>query len=43
VVDKLLTGLDEGSNYAVGYADDIAIFISGKLPRTVSEMLQTAL
>jgi hypothetical protein len=43
VVDGLLRELNEGGYHAVEYADDIAILINGKLPETVSEVLQTAL
>jgi hypothetical protein len=43
VVDDLLWELNLRSYYTVGYADDIAILINGKFPRTLSEDLQTAL
>jgi hypothetical protein len=39
VVDDLLLGLNNNGYYTVGYADDIAILINGKLPQTVSEVL----
>jgi hypothetical protein len=42
-VDDLLWGLNYRGYYTAGYADDIAILINGKFPRTVSEVLQTAL
>jgi hypothetical protein len=43
VVDVLLWGLDNKGYYTLGYAVDIAILIIGKIPQTVSEVLQTAL
>jgi hypothetical protein len=43
VVDELLMGLNEGSYYAVGYADNIAILINGKFLSMVSEVLRTPL
>jgi hypothetical protein len=43
VVDDLIWGLNSNGYYTVGYADDIAILINGKLPNTVSEVLHTAL
>jgi hypothetical protein len=43
VMNKLVWGLNEGDYYTIGYENDIAILINGKFPRTVSEMLQTAL
>jgi hypothetical protein len=43
VVDDLLWGLKYNGYYTVGYADDIVILINGKFPRTMSEVLQTAL
>jgi hypothetical protein len=43
VVDDLLWELNTIGYHTVGYADDIAILINGKLSQTVSEVLQTAL
>jgi hypothetical protein len=43
VVDELIGGLNGSGYYTLGYADDIAILIHGKLPNTVSELLQEAL
>jgi hypothetical protein len=43
VVDKLIEGLNENGYNTLGYADDIAILVSGKFPYTVSELLQEAL
>ena len=43
VVDKLIRGLNGNGCYTLGYADDIAILISGKFSNTVSELLQEAL
>jgi hypothetical protein len=43
VVDELIGGLNENGYYTLGYADDIAILVSGKFPYTVSELLQVAL
>ena len=42
-VDELLWNLNEPGYYSIGFADDIAIIIRGKFPRTVSEVLQNAL
>jgi hypothetical protein len=41
-VDELLWDLNDNGYYRVGYADHIAILINGKVPQTVSEVLQTA-
>jgi hypothetical protein len=43
VLDKLMGGLNWNGYYTLGYADDIAIFIHGKFPNTVSELPQEAL
>ena len=43
VVDDLLWELNSKGHFTVGYAADIAILINGKLPYTMSEVLQTAL
>jgi hypothetical protein len=43
LVDDLIWGLNKNGYYTVGYADDTAILIYGKLPQTVSEVLQTAI
>jgi hypothetical protein len=40
-VDELV-GLNENGYYTLGYADDIAIPVSGKFPYTLSELLQEA-
>jgi hypothetical protein len=37
-VDEIIRG--ENGCYTLGYADDIAILISGTFPNTVSELLQ---
>jgi hypothetical protein len=42
-VEKLIGGLKGNGFYILGYADDIAILMCGKLPNTVSELLQEAL
>lgn len=42
-VDGLLRGLNEAGTLAIGYADDIAILVSGKFSGTVSELMQGAL
>jgi hypothetical protein len=43
VVDKLITGLNEGGIYGQGYANDICHLAVGKFPNTVSGLLQWAL
>jgi hypothetical protein len=43
VVDYLLWGLNNNVYYTIGYADDTAILINGKVLQTVPEVLQTAL
>lgn len=43
VVDELLVILEGKGIKAIGYADDIAIIVSGKFPRTVSEVTQSAI
>jgi hypothetical protein len=42
-MNDLLWGLNKNGYYTVGYADDIAILINGKFPRTESEVLQISL
>jgi len=42
-VNELLVRLNEGSVYAQGYADDICLLAVGKLPNTVSGLIQWAL
>jgi hypothetical protein len=42
-VDELVEGLNENGYNTLGYADDIAILVSGKFPSTVSELLQEVL
>jgi Reverse transcriptase (RNA-dependent DNA polymerase). len=41
-VNELLWDLNEASYCAIGFADDIAIFIRGKFPSTISEVLKNA-
>lgn len=43
VVDDLLTDLNAAGYKTVGYADDIAIIVSGKFAGTVSDTMQAAL
>jgi hypothetical protein len=43
VMDELVEGLNEKGCCTLGYADDIAILVSGRFPYTVSELLQEAL
>jgi hypothetical protein len=43
VEDELVEGLNENGCNTLGYADDIAILVSGKFPYAVSELLQEAL
>jgi hypothetical protein len=43
VVDELIRGLNGNGCYILGYADDIAFFICGKLPNIISELLQETL
>jgi hypothetical protein len=43
VVDELIEGLNENGYYMLGYADDIAILVSGRFPHNVSKLLQEAL
>ncbi|CAH2217843.1 jg22999, partial [Pararge aegeria aegeria] len=43
VVDDLITKLNTGGFYTIGYADDIVILISGKLEYTLCEIMQRAL
>jgi hypothetical protein len=38
VVDELVEGLDENGYNTLGYADDIAILVSGKFPYTASAL-----
>ena len=42
-MDELIGGLNGNGYYTLGYADDIAILIGGKFPKTASELLQEAL
>ena len=42
-MDELIRVLNENGCYTMGYADDIAILICGKLPNIISELLQEAL
>jgi hypothetical protein len=43
VMDGFLWELTNDGNYMVGYANDTAILINGKLPQTVSQVLYTSL
>jgi hypothetical protein len=40
-VDEILWDPSDYDCYTIGYAGDIAILISGKFPRIVSEVIQT--
>jgi ribonuclease HI len=44
VIDGLLTNLNNlGGTFAIGYADDIVIYITGKFTGTVADIMQKAL
>ena len=43
VMDGLLRTLNEGGVYAQGYADDLAIIVTGKFANTIKGVMQTAL
>ena len=42
VVDKPITGLNENGCHIMGFTEDIAILLSGKVLNTVLELLQGA-
>jgi hypothetical protein len=43
VVDTVIAWLNREGLYTQGYADDLALLITGKFPSTVSELMQRAL
>ena len=43
VVDSLITKLNKGPYFTVGYADDLVILTNGLFPSTASELIQGAL
>ena len=43
VVDDLLTLLCDNGYYAIGYADDIAVVVTGKFESTIQEVMASAL
>ena len=43
VLDGLLRNLNEAGVYAQGYADDLAIVVTGRFPSTIKELMQGAL